>query len=63
MAGTVRLYVVSDIHASEKAWRKMLNAARMRPCDPVGQSDRGPAGVDHVAHGQPVRRVRKSPSS
>jgi Icc-related predicted phosphoesterase len=27
--GTVRLYVVSDIHASEKAWRKMLNAARM----------------------------------
>jgi Icc-related predicted phosphoesterase len=26
----VRLYVVSDIHASEKAWRKMLNAARMR---------------------------------
>jgi uncharacterized protein len=25
---TVRLYVVSDIHASEKAWRKMLNAAR-----------------------------------
>jgi Icc-related predicted phosphoesterase len=25
-----RLYVVSDIHASEKAWRKMLNAARMR---------------------------------
>jgi Icc-related predicted phosphoesterase len=30
MAGTVRLYIVSDIHASEKAWRKMLNAARMR---------------------------------
>ncbi|HXF37081.1 MAG TPA: metallophosphoesterase [Actinomycetota bacterium] len=28
--GTVRLYVVSDIHASEKAWRKMLNAARVR---------------------------------
>lgn len=27
---TIRLYVVSDIHASEKAWRKMLNAARMR---------------------------------
>ncbi len=27
---TVRLYVVSDIHASEKAWRKMLNAARSR---------------------------------
>ncbi len=26
----IRLYVVSDIHASEKAWRKMLNAARMR---------------------------------
>ncbi len=26
----VRLYVVSDIHASERAWRKMLNAARMR---------------------------------
>jgi Icc-related predicted phosphoesterase len=25
---TVRLYVVSDIHASERAWRKMLNAAR-----------------------------------
>ncbi len=25
----VRIYVVSDIHASEKAWRKMLNAARM----------------------------------
>jgi Icc-related predicted phosphoesterase len=24
------LYVVSDIHASEKAWRKMLNAARSR---------------------------------
>ncbi len=31
MAGrAVRLYVVSDIHASEKAWRKMLNAARLR---------------------------------
>ena len=30
MTHTVRLYVVSDIHASEKAWRKMLNAARMR---------------------------------
>lgn len=30
MAGTVRLYVVSDIHASERAWRKMLNAARLR---------------------------------
>lgn len=27
---TVRLYVVSDIHGSEKAWRKMLNAARSR---------------------------------
>jgi uncharacterized protein len=26
---TVRLYVVSDIHASDRAWRKMLNAARM----------------------------------
>jgi len=26
----VRLYVVSDIHASEKVWRKMLNAARTR---------------------------------
>jgi uncharacterized protein len=26
----IRLYVVSDIHASERAWRKMLNAARMR---------------------------------
>ncbi|HXF72061.1 MAG TPA: metallophosphoesterase [Actinomycetota bacterium] len=26
----VRLYVVSDIHASERAWRKMLNAARTR---------------------------------
>jgi Icc-related predicted phosphoesterase len=26
---SVRLYVVSDIHASEKAWRKMLNAARL----------------------------------
>jgi Icc-related predicted phosphoesterase len=25
---SVRIYVVSDIHASEKAWRKMLNAAR-----------------------------------
>jgi Icc-related predicted phosphoesterase len=25
---TVRLYVVSDIHGSERAWRKMLNAAR-----------------------------------
>ncbi len=25
----VRLYVVSDIHASERAWRKMLNAVRM----------------------------------
>lgn len=25
---SVRLYVVSDIHASERAWRKMLNAAR-----------------------------------
>jgi uncharacterized protein len=24
----VRLYVVSDIHASERGWRKMLNAAR-----------------------------------
>lgn len=30
MSRSVRLYVVSDIHASEKAWRKMLNAARMR---------------------------------
>jgi Icc-related predicted phosphoesterase len=30
MKDTVRLYVVSDIHASEKAWRKMLNASRMR---------------------------------
>lgn len=29
-ARTVRLYVVSDIHASEKGWRKMLNAARTR---------------------------------
>lgn len=29
MARTVRLYVVSDIHASEKAWRKMLNAVRL----------------------------------
>jgi Icc-related predicted phosphoesterase len=28
--GTVRLYVVSDIHGSERAWRKMLNAARTR---------------------------------
>src|SRR5437867_4600693 len=27
--GSVRFYVVSDIHASERAWRKMLNAARM----------------------------------
>lgn len=26
----VRLYVVSDIHASERVWRKMLNAARTR---------------------------------
>ena len=26
----VRLYVVSDIHACEKGWRKMLNAARLR---------------------------------
>src|SRR5262249_4802591 len=25
----VRLYVVSDFHASEKAWKKMLNAIRM----------------------------------
>ncbi|HEY1331774.1 MAG TPA: metallophosphoesterase [Actinomycetota bacterium] len=25
----VRLYVVSDFHASEKAWRKMLNAVRL----------------------------------
>ncbi|HYM51441.1 MAG TPA: hypothetical protein VET65_12845 [Candidatus Limnocylindrales bacterium] len=25
----VRLYVVSDIHGSERTWRKMLNAARM----------------------------------
>jgi len=25
----VRLYVVSDFHASEKAWKKMLNATRM----------------------------------
>jgi Icc-related predicted phosphoesterase len=30
---SVRLYVVSDIHGSEKAWRKMLNAARMRLYD------------------------------
>ena len=30
MSRSVRLYVVSDIHASEKAWRKMLNAARTR---------------------------------
>jgi uncharacterized protein len=30
MTWPVRLYVVSDIHASEKAWRKMLNAARMK---------------------------------
>lgn len=29
MARTVRLYVVSDIHASERAWRKMLNAVRL----------------------------------
>jgi uncharacterized protein len=27
---SVRLYVASDIHASEKAWRKMINAARSR---------------------------------
>jgi Icc-related predicted phosphoesterase len=27
---SVRLHVVSDIHASDKAWRKMLNAARTR---------------------------------
>jgi len=27
---TVRLYVVSDIHGSERSWRKMLNAARTR---------------------------------
>ena len=27
--GEVRLYVVSDFHASEKAWRKMLNAVRL----------------------------------
>ena len=25
----VRLYVVSDFHASEKAWKKMLNAVRL----------------------------------
>ena len=30
---SVRLYVVSDIHASEKGWRKMLNAARLRLYD------------------------------
>lgn len=30
MSRSVRLYVVSDIHASEKVWRKMLNAARTR---------------------------------
>jgi len=29
VARAVRLYVVSDIHASEKAWRKMLNAVRL----------------------------------
>lgn len=29
MARAVRLYVVSDIHASERAWRKMLNAVRL----------------------------------
>lgn len=29
MARTVRLYVVSDIHASERVWRKMLNAVRL----------------------------------
>ena len=29
MSKSVRLYVVSDIHASEKGWRKMLNAARL----------------------------------
>jgi uncharacterized protein len=29
VARGIRLYVVSDIHASDKAWRKMLNAARM----------------------------------
>jgi uncharacterized protein len=28
-ARSVRLYVVSDIHASDKGWRKMLNAARL----------------------------------
>lgn len=28
--GSVRLYVVSDIHASDRGWRKMLNAARTR---------------------------------
>src|SRR6516225_190074 len=27
--GVVRLYVVSDFHASAPAWRKMLNAVRM----------------------------------
>ncbi len=30
MSRSVRFYVVSDIHASEKVWRKMLNAARTR---------------------------------
>ena len=33
------------------------------PPDPVGQRHRGAAGVGDVAHGQPRRRVRKSPSS
>ena len=27
--GEVRLHVVSDVHASDRAWRKVLNAARM----------------------------------
>lgn len=27
--GEVRLYVVSDFHASDRAWRKMLNAVRL----------------------------------
>src|SRR5437763_16891785 len=27
--GTVRLYIASDFHAAEKAWRKYLNAIRL----------------------------------
>jgi hypothetical protein len=33
------------------------------PLDPVEEAHPGAPGVDDLAHGQPLRRVRKSPSS